>query len=77
MAELTRQPTCPSGHQGLQVRCVVDYPATLSADGSFIEPDLSEPNLQESGGTLGVDCGCWCEECSEWYWESDCVSGPM
>jgi hypothetical protein len=66
---------CPHGHDDLIVRCVVDYPAILAADGSCAVQDLSaEPDIQDVDGTLGVDCGCWCSECDEWYWETDCAS---
>ena len=65
---------CPQGHDDLIVRCVVDYPAILAADGSCAIPDLSStPDIQERGGSLGVDAGVWCPTCEEWYWETDCV----
>jgi hypothetical protein len=73
MPKLKVRLACPEGHEGLTLRCVVDYPAMLSADGRSIEPDLSKHDLQEVGETLGVDGGCWCEECDEWYRAAACI----
>jgi hypothetical protein len=78
MAAVDRQlppATCPRGHANLVVRCVVDFPAVLGLDGfggSSVWPDEAAPDVQSPGSLLGVDSGCWCEECSERYFEHEC-----
>jgi hypothetical protein len=71
------RPRCPKGHSNLQLRCIVDFPAHLSADGEGLEPDLSAPADVDMGDTLGVDCGAWCPECEEWYWPDECLAHPI
>jgi hypothetical protein len=66
--------TCPNGHtEGLLIRCVVDFPAIPSADGRTVLADESKAEIQEIGGTPGVDGGIWCPTCEEWSDEGDAV----
>ena len=65
---------CPNGHtKGLQVRCVVDFPAIACDDGRTVLVDESKPDIQEMGGSPGIDCGLWCPTCEEWSDEDDAV----
>jgi hypothetical protein len=66
---------CPEGHaEGLVLRWVVDVPVVgPRPDGSGLEVDEKEFEVQEGDGVLGVDGGVWCPACEQWYEEEECV----